>query len=415
MIKKPAFKLIYCRLCKSKNLKPVLDLGKSPPPNLYLKKSQLKKGELIFPLKVNFCMDCAQVQLSHVVSPEIMYRSYSYVSSTSPVMVAHFKDYAKSVFEKIKLQKKDLVVEIGSNDGVLLQSFKNLGVNILGIDPARNIAIQATKKGIPTLPHFFTANLAKKVAKKYGRAKVITGNNVFAHIHDLDDVIAGVHELLDQNGAFIVEFPYLLDTLDNNVFDTIYHEHLSYLAVKPLDKFFKNFNMEIFDVVRTPVQGGSIRIHAGKKGSSLKRKVIVEKLLDLEKRKKLHIPQTYINFAQNVIQTKKSLNTLLKDLKRKNKRVVGYGAPGRSTTLLNYFGIDTKILDYIVDDNTLKIGLYTPGTHIPIYGIERLKKTNPEYLLILSWNFAEPIMEKMSPYKKTGVKFIIPLPLPTII
>lgn len=416
MTGKQALELNYCRLCKAKNLKLILDLGKSPLPNAFLKKSQLSKPEPFFPLKVNFCTKCGQVQLSHVVSPELMFRdNYTYVSSTSPVMVDHFKAYANSVFKKLKLKKKDLVVEIGSNDGTLLKFFKKLGVEVLGVDPARNVAAQATKEGILTLPHFFSSKLAKQVIKKYGKAKVVTGNNVFAHIHNLDEVVKGVKELLDENGVFIIEFPYLIDFIDNTVFDSVYHEHLSYLAVRPLNKFFKSFGMQIFDCFRTPVQGGSIRVFVKKQGGKYKKTAVVAKFLDLEKKKKLDQIQTYFEFAKKVQETKKSLNALLAKLKKQNKKIVGYGAPGRSTTLLNYFGIDNKILDYIVDDNPYKLGLYTPGTHIPIFDIPQIQKTNPDYVLILSWNFAESIMKKLTYYKKSGGKFIIPVPEPQIV
>lgn len=413
MTGKPTSVLNYCRLCKDKNLKLILDLGKSPLPNAYLKKSQLKKRELIFPLRVNFCESCGQVQLSHVVNPELMFRdNYTYVSSTSPIMMAHFDEYAKSVYKKLQLKKGVFVVEMGSNDGYLLKQFKKLGVKVLGIDPAKNIATRATEEGIMTIPEFFDSDVAKSVSSKYGKAKVIIGNNVFAHIHDLDEVMKGVNELLDGDGIFIVEFPNLVDFIDNNVFDSVYHEHLSYLAVKPLVKFFKRFGMEIFDVERTPVQGGSVKIFVERSEGKYKVVPAVRKLIDLEKRKKLGQVKTYINFAKKVQSIKKSLNTLLTKLKGENKTIAGYGAPGRSTTLLNYFEIDNKTLDYIVDDNPLKHGLYTPGTHIPIFEILQNK---PDYLLILSWNFADNIIKRLDGYKKSGGHFIIPLPKLNII
>lgn len=410
-----AFHLTSCRLCKSKNLKKVIDLGDSPPPNTLLTKDQLVKKEPFSPLMVNFCLDCGQVQLSHVVSPELMFRSYPYVSSTSMVMVKHFEEYAKSVYKNLELKKGALVVEIGSNDGILLKFFKKLGAKVLGIDPARNIAKLATKEGILTLPEFFTAGIAKKVAKKYGKAKLIIGNNVFAHINNLDEVMAGVTELLEANGAFIVEFPYTVDVVENNVFDSIYHEHLSYLAVIPLEKFFKRFGMKIFDVVKSPVQGGSVRIFVKKQDGEYPIKKSVTQFTALEKRKKINQAQTFLKFAKKIESTKKSLNNILRKLKGENKTIVGYGAPGRSTTLLNYFDIDTKILDYIVDDNPHKQGLYTPGTHIPIFPTSKLQSSRPDYLLILSWNYAIPIMANLSDFKKRGGHFIVPIPTPRVI
>lgn len=414
-MKKLAFKLTHCRLCRSKKLKGVIDLGKSPPPNTLLKKNQLNKYEPFFPLVVNFCKDCGQAQLSHVVSPRLMFQNYPYVSSTSHVMVDHFEQYAKTVFTRLRLKKGDFVVEIGSNDGVLLKFFEKLGVKILGIDPAKNIATLANKEGIPTLPRFFNSKLAKQVAKKYGKAKLIAANNVFAHIHDLGDVVAGTKEILDKHGVFIIEFPYLMNLIDDNVFDSIYHEHLSYLSVRPLERFFKGFGMEIFNVVKTPVQGGSIRVFVKKQGGNHKPTKAVTKFLGLEKKKKLDQIQTYLEFAKNTQEIKRSLNTLLAKLKKQNKKIVGYGAPGRSTTLLNYFGIDTKTLDYIVDDNPNKHGLYTPGTHIPIFSVSQIERVNPDYLLILSWNFAKPIMSKLADFKYRGGRFIIPIPKPYIV
>src|SRR3989344_2641308 len=233
-------KINCCRLCKSTKLVKVLDFGKTPPANAFLKKSQLKDQEDFFPLLVNFCIKCKQLQLSHVVSPEILFRQYIWVSSTSSVTVKHFEEYAQSVFRILNMKKGDLVVELGSNDGVLLKPFKKLGANVLGVDPARNIARMAVSHGIPTIPHFFNETIADQIIKKYGKAKVISANNVFAHIHNLDEITRAVRKLLDKNGTFIIEAPYNVDLLEKNLFDIVYHEHLSYLSIHPLDIFFKN-------------------------------------------------------------------------------------------------------------------------------------------------------------------------------
>ncbi|MFC1625814.1 methyltransferase domain-containing protein [Patescibacteria group bacterium] len=412
---KLAIKISHCRLCDSKRLKTVIDLGNSPPPNTLLTKRQLTKYEPSFPLKVNYCLSCGQVQLSHVVSPELMFQNYPYVSSTSSVMVNHFKNYAKSTFDKLKLNKNDFVVEIGSNDGILLKFYKNLGAKILGIDPAKNIAAQANKAGIKTLPLFFNSRLAKKIVKKYEPAKLILANNVFAHINDLNDVVKGIKMLLDKDGVFIIEFPYLVDVVDNNVFDSIYHEHLSYLAVGPLKKFFEKNGMEIFNCLKTPVQGGSIRIFVKKRHGKYPISKSVTKFLDLEKKKKINLLGTYTKFFKRIKETKKDLNYILEKLRKENKRIAGYGAPGRSTTLLNYFDINPSTIEYIVDDNPNKQGLFTPGTHIPIYNPAKIKKLKPDYIVILSWNFAEPIITKLSDFKKRGGRFVIPIPKPRLI
>jgi len=407
-------KLNYCRLCKSKKLKTVLDLGKTPPANSFLKKSQLKNKEDFFPLIVNFCTDCSHLQLSHIVSPEILFRHYVWVSSTSPVTVKHFQEYAQYVFDNLKLKKGDLVVEMGSNDGVLLKPFRKLGLKVLGVDPARNVARRANKEGIPTLPHFFNAKIAKQIAKKYGKAKVITANNCFAHIHDLDEVVKGVYELLDPEGAFVIEAPYNIDFLEKNLFDIVYHEHLSYLAVRPLDRFFKSFGMQIFDVARSDVHGGSVRISVKMNAAKHNINKSVSEALDVEKRKKLFNIDTYYKFAKNIAGNKAELVKLLRKLKKENKSIAGYGAPAKATTLLHYFDIGQETLDFIVDDSSFKHGLFTPGKHIPVVPPKELYIKKPEYLLILAWNFADPIMKMHEKYKKEGGKFIVPVPKPKI-
>lgn len=408
-------KIDYCRLCKSKKLKRVLDLGNTPPANSFLKKSQLKDREDIFPLVVNFCVSCGQLQLGHIVSPEILFRHYVWVSSTSRVTVAHFEEYAQSVFGRFKLKIGDLVVEIGSNDGVLLKPFKKLGASVLGVDPARNVARRANKEGIPTLPHFFSLNLAKHIAKKYGKAKIIAANNVFAHIHDLDSVVNGVRELLDTDGVFVIEAPYNIDLLEKNLFDIVYHEHLSYLSIRPLQKFFKSHDMEIFDVVKREVHGGSVRIFVKKISAKHKFEKSVQVFTELEEKHKLSDIRTYWEFARNIAKNKTELVQLLKKLKKNNKHIAGYGAPAKSTTLLHYFNIGRETLDFIADDSTFKQGLFTPGKHIPVVNPKEIYTRKPDYLLILAWNFAESIMKMHGEYKRMGGTFIIPVPTPKLI
>lgn len=405
----------YCRLCKSRTLETVLDFGKTPPANSFLKKTQLHDKEDLYPLAVNFCHNCGQLQLTHVVSPEILFRHYVWVSSTSRVTVAHFEEYAKSVFTSLKLKKGDLVVEMGSNDGALLKPFKKLGANVLGVDPARNVAKRATKEGITTLPHFFSVRVAKQIAKKFGMAKVIAGNNVFAHIDDLDDVVDAVHELLDKEGTFIIEAPYNIDLLEKNLFDIIYHEHLSYLSIRPLDMFFKRFGMQIFDVVRTPVHGGSVRIFVKFNKGHQKVRSAVDEFIKLEDKKKLSNIHSYHEFAKRIKKNKEELSRLLKKVKQEHKIIAGYGAPAKATTLLYYFNIGPEILDFIVDDSPYKHGLFTPGKHIPILATNQLYKRKPDYLLILAWNFADSIMTMHTKYKKLGGKFIVPIPTPKVI
>lgn len=413
---KDVFKLNFCRICKGGKLKKIISLGKTPPANSFLTKSELKKNsEKWFPLSVNICLNCRQLQLSHVVNPDILFKNYVYVSSTSPVFIKHFEDYAKSVSKKVNLKKGDLVIDIGSNDGILLKPFKKLGAKVLGVDPAVKIAKQASKQGIETLPQYFTENLGKKIYKKYGGAKIITANNVFAHINDIDDVIKASKKILSDDGVFLSESPYLVVFLQNNLFDTIYHEHLSYYSVKPLGLFFKRHGMRIFDVEETGSHGGSIRVYVCYDNAKYKTQKSVSALLKREEKLGLDNIKTYLEFAERVNKNKMQLNKLLKNLKRQGKKIAGYGAPAKGNTLLNYFNIGNNILDYIVDDSSYKQGLYTPGTHIPVVSFKHLKKDRPDYILLLAWNFAKPLIEKLSDFKKSGGHFIIPVPKPKII
>ncbi|KKR88176.1 MAG: NDP-hexose 3-C-methyltransferase [Candidatus Woesebacteria bacterium GW2011_GWB1_41_10] len=406
-------KISSCQFCKNKNIKKVLDFGSTPPANSFLKKSQLKNKEARFPLHVFFCKNCHLLQLGHVVNPEILFKDYVYTSSTSPVFIKHFEDYAKKVFDRFHLNRNSFVIDIGSNDGILLKPFKSLGTKILGVDPAENLATKAIMEGIPTLPKFFDSNLAQEIVDNAGQADIVTANNVFAHIRDLDEITSGVKVLLRDNGVFIFEVAYLGDFIEKNYFDTVYHEHLFYHAISPLDKFFKRHQMTIFDVEKVPTHGGSIRVFVKKISSKYKISDSVQKMIKDEIKRGLGKEKTYLAFSENVEKNKKTLISLLKNLKSQGKIIVGYGAPAKGNTLLNYFGIDTKFLHYIVDDSPLKQGLYTPGTHIPVVPSETLSKNpKPDYILILAWNFAESIMEKLSEYAKGGGKFIIPVPEP---
>ena len=411
---KKVTKITVCRLCKSNNLEKVLDFGSTPPANSFLRRSQLKNKEDFFPLVVNFCTNCGQLQLSHAVNPEILFRHYVWVSSTSRVTVAHFEEYARTVFASLKMKKGDLVVEMGSNDGVLLKPFKALGARVIGIDPARNVAARATREGIPTMPNFFNINVAQRILKIQGKATVIAANNVLAHINDLDEIMHAVYELLDNEGCFIIEAPYSIDLVEKNLFDIVYHEHLSYLSIRPLVKFFQRFGMRIFDVVKTPVHGGSVRLFVCFKGAKHRTKKSVQRFIDLERRKKLHDIETYRTFARKIRKNKIALVSLLKKLKKRNKRIAAYGAPAKSTTLLHYFDIGTQTIDFIVDDSLYKVGLFTPGTHIPVLATDELYKQKPDYVLILAWNFAASIMNMHRKFAVQGGRFIIPVPIPTI-
>ncbi len=398
-----------CRVCKSGSLRKVLSLGSTPPANAFVK--ELKQPEQFFPLELSFCSGCGFVQLTHVVSPELLFRDYVYVSSTSPVFVEHFKDLAASIISRFKLSQKSLVVDVGSNDGVLLRPFKEKGMNVLGIDPAEKIAALATKGGIETLPVFFTPETAREVAGKYGKAKVVTATSVFSHVDDLDSFVTGVKELLADDGVFVVEVYYLYELLEKNLFDTVYHEHLSYFTAATMSKLLQRLGMQVFDVEETDTHGGSLRVFAQKSGGSRKVEASVSRFVAMEAAKRMSEASTYVEFAKKIEDNKVKLKELLHDLKSKGKKIVGYGAPAKGNTLLNYFQVGPETLDYIVDDSPWKQGLYTPGTHIPVVGFEELSRKRPDYILVLAWNFAAPIMKKCADF----TNFIIPVPKPQII
>lgn len=408
-------KLNYCRMCKGKRLKKIISLSPTPPANAFLAKKDFKKKEPFFPLQVNFCLDCGQLQLTHVVSPQLLFRDYVYVSSTSPVFIKHFANYAKDLIKRFKLDKKSLVIDIGSNDGILLKPLKNAGVKVLGVDPAVEIAKKASLSGIKTLPHFLNIKLAKNIVNKFGQADIVTANNAFAHIHNLDEIIESVKILTKEDSVFVLEFPYLIDFIQKNLFDTIYHEHLSYLSIRPLSAIFKRFNMEIFDAKKVDSHGGSLRIYVKKNGAKYKVEQSVQKFLNEEIKLGLNKINTYLKFAKKIQDNKKKLTFLLKKLKSQNKTIVGYGAPAKGNTLLNFYKIGPQILDYIVDDSEYKQGLYTPGTHIPVVPFRKISETQPDYVFILAWNFAGPLMDKLSNFQKAGGRFIIPVPEAKII
>lgn len=412
---KEIFKKDACRVCTKKPLKKVLTLGPTPLANAFLTEQQTNEGEKFYPLDVYFCMNCNFLQLGHVVSPYILFQNYVYVSSTSKVFIKHFEQFAKKVYKKLNLNKDSLVIDIGSNDGILLKPFKKLGTKVLGIEPAENIAKLAKKEGIDTVSEYFSNKLAHSVVKKYGKADVITANNVFAHIDDLDEVITGLKTLLKDDGVFIMEAPYLVDFLQKRYFDLVYHEHLSYWSIDALQTLFKRFRMTVFHVEKVPVHGGSIRVFVKKEEGKLSLDKSVKQFLLKENKLKLKDINTYLDYAKKVYENKVKLLLLLEKLKAKGKTIAAYGAPAKGNTLLNFFSIGIETLDFVVDDSKFKQGLFTPGKHIPVVPSEQIYTKKPDYILILAWNFAESIMDIHKNYKKAGGKFIVPVPKPRII
>lgn len=414
-----------CRICSASDLKRVLSFGPTPLANAFLRREDLRKEEVYFPLDVHLCTECGLLQLIDVVAPEILFKDYVYVSSTSPVFVAHFEKFADDVYKRFGLNAESLVIDIGSNDGILLRPFKKKGVRVLGIEPDKTIAKIAEQKGITTVSHFFDNRVAKKLKKEFGQADIITATNVFAHINDIYEVAKGVHLLLKPNGVFIIEVPYVLDFLKQNLFDTVYHEHLSYFSVSSLNRFFKEAGMEIMDVERVETHGGSLRVFARKKHEGTRKQTrtdtkervldAVERFLEQEKKMGLQKEEVYRDYAYRIGENRAKLLLLLAGLKGKGKRISGYGAPAKGNTLLNFFSIGPDVLEYIVDDSPLKQGKFTPGKRIPVVSGAELRKNPPDYLLILAWNFAPSIMKKNEAFSARGGKFIIPVPIPKVI
>jgi SAM-dependent methyltransferase len=339
-----------------------------------------------------------------------LFENYVYVSGTSPSFVEHFDDYANDIIERFKPPAGSLVVDIGSNDGTLLAAFKARRLRVLGIDPARDIAARANEVGIETIADFFSQKLAAEIRLRVGAADVITANNVFAHADDLGGIVAGVRELLSPGGVFIFEVSYLANVVADTLFDTIYHEHLAYHSVKPLKKFFAAASMVLFAVERVESHGGSIRGMAGLTGGPHEADGSVADLIALEEEMGLDQAETFRNFAADIGALGARLKALVAHIKAEGKSIAGFGAPAKATTLMYHFGIGAEDLDFIVDDNPLKQGLYTPGIHIPVLASDALYERKPDYVIILAWNFAETIIDKHSAFLEAGGRFIVPLP-----
>lgn len=415
-MKKDCFLKENCRICQSSSLQKVVELTPTPPGNNFLSREQIGVQEKEFPLDLFFCKNCYHIQLGHVVDPSFLFQNnYSYISSTSPVFVDHLKSYAEYIIDLYNIQNSSMVIDIGSNDGTCLKFFKDLGMSVLGVDPATEIAKIANEKGINTIPDFFSSNLANKIRKVYGQADLITSHNACAHIDQLDGVIAGVETLLKDDGIFIMEVGYFVDVLQNKWFDTIYHEHVDYHTVAPLEKLFYRFNMELIRVERISPQGGSIRVIVQKKGGIHDRDESVSNLITLEESVGLDKPETLINFQKQIDIVRDEFQYLIKKIKKDGKSIAAFGAPTKATTLSYHFKIETNQIDFIVDDNPLKQGLFSPGKHFPVYDASKIYSDKPDYLLILAWNFADSIMEKHKNFLKSGGSFILPMPKPVII
>jgi hypothetical protein len=404
-----------CRTCGAGELYKFLDLGFTPLADRFLREEQLLEPEVHYPLEVMMCERCGLAQLSHVVSPELLYQNdYPYEASITKTGRLHWAEFAQSTKEQFNLGSTDLVVDIGSNVGVLLEAFKNAGMRTLGIEPAGNIAAIAQKNGIETLNEFCGVDVARRVVSEKGQASVITGTNVFAHIDDLTSFVKAVDILLSPNGVLIVEAPYFTNLIERLEYDTIYHEHLSYLSVKPLVAFFSRVGMAVFKIEQRDIHGGSFRVHVARAGKMPVSSEVTE-LLKIEENKGVHSREALGQFSLAVEKNRDDLNWLLHSLKREGKRIAAASAPAKGMTLLNYCRLGRDKLDFVTEKSTLKIGRFTPGMHIPVVSDDELIQRRPDYALLLAWNFAEEIMTNLSEYRANGGKFIIPIPTPRIV
>ncbi len=401
-----------CRTCQSRNTYHFLSLGKHPHANYFLKESQLSQKEDKHPLDAYACLDCALIQVKNYV-PSEFFRNYVYVPSASGVMVEHFSEFAKKLIKTYKPTKKDLIIDVGSNDGTFLSNFKDSGIRILGIEPARNLAEAAQKKGVATLSEYFKPEIAAKVRTQFGTAKIITATNTANNIDDLRGMMKGILSLLSNDGVFVIEIPHAQDLIKKNEFDTIYHEHLSEFSVMSVKKLYDPFGLHIANIDRLPIHGGSMRIYAERKKPKSSR--VLNTWLAGEKRAGLFSKPAYDRFALAVKKNKEKMLKLLASIKKEGKSIAGYGAPAKGNTLLNYYGIGRETLDFLVDRNPLKHGLYSPGMHLKVYPVDQILKARPDYLLILAWNFKDEVIRQQNEFKKLGGKFIVPIPHPKII
>ena len=400
-----------CRSCGATLRHTFVNLGMSPLANSYVKAEHLNDTEPFFPLHVYVCAECFLVQLESIAKPEDIFSDYAYFSSYSDSWLDHAQVYTDCAIKRFGLNDKSWVVEIASNDGYLLQFFVAKGIPVLGIEPAANVAQAAVQKGIPTVVRFFGEDTARELASQGKQADLIIGNNVLAHVPDVNGFVRGMKLLLNKTGVITLEVPHLMRLMQENQFDTIYHEHLSYLSLLAIRKLFNRRGLKVFDVDELTTHGGSLRIYAGHEDDSLKTVgERVKEVLSREKKAGLSNLERYLVFGEQVKETKRRFLEFLTAAKREKKSVVGYGAPAKGNTLLNYCGVSTDLIQYTVDRSAYKQGHFLPGTHIPIYSPERIRHTMPDYLLILPWNLKEEVMAQMQHIRDWGGKFVVPIP-----
>lgn len=399
-----------CRFCDSQLDTIFLDLGITPSANSFLKKENLS-SEKSFPLRVFVCNKCLLVQLPETIDPNELFSDYAYFSSFSETWLKHAEDYVNMVISRFDIKHSSQIMEIASNDGYLLKNFVNHNIQVLGIEPASNVADTAIKNGIPTLKKFFSAKTANEIKEKNGLADLLIGNNVLAHVPNINDFISGLKILLSSKGIITMEFPHILQLIQNNEFDTIYHEHFSYFSFIIVQKIFNSHGLEIFDVEEISTHGGSLRIfvqHHNNKQNQMNDSI--ENLIKKEKDYGLDKISTYQNFAEKIQNVKKKLNDFVESANKEGKSIVCYGAPAKGNTLLNFCGINKEQIDFVVDRSPYKQGLFLPGSHIPIKSVEAIQEAKPDYIIILPWNIKDEIMKQISFVDNWGGKFVIPIP-----
>ncbi len=398
-----------CLVCRSSAVQMFLDFGETALANQFLRSDQIRSAEAMYPLRVGFCHDCAHVQLLDSVPPRAMFGNYLYISSASDTLKNHLWDLSDTLVRRYGLGAGDLVIDIGCNDGTLLEGFKRHGVHPLGVDPAANLADFAAGKGIDRYIDLFTVKSAQDIIATWRKASLITATNTFPHIQDLGDFIQGIKTALESGGVFVIEMHYLLDIIEQVAFDTIYHEHVSYWALGPMKRLFEEHGMEVVDAERVPLHHGQLRIHVQRRGEGRTHSRVGE-ILAAEKAAGLDRFETYERFAEQTRKIKTDLRATLSRFACDGRRVAGYGAPAKGNTLLGFLDIGPELLPYIVDRSPLKQGLYTPGTHIPVVAPERLLLDQPDYVLLLAWNFIDEIVEQQAEYRRRGGKFMVPVP-----
>jgi hypothetical protein len=404
-----------CRLCGSTSLEHVLPIKPSPIGDAFVAADCRNEPQDLYPLDCYLCLACGHLQNLDVVDPDVLFRDYTYRTSVSLGLVEHFKRYARSVIEDLGIPKNSVVAEMGSNDGSLLKAFKNEGMRVQGIDPARNIAAAATEDGIPTIPDFFTSELATKIMAEQGSAALFCANNVFAHIDNMSDVVKGIRLLLADDGAFVFEVSYIVDMIDNMVFDTIYHEHVSHHALIPLETFLNKHDMTLFHVERTGTKGGSIRAFAQPKSAGKRpRSAELSALFAEEERRGITKPKVYQDWFAAIESRRRRVLAYLDKAIADGKTVAAYGASTTTTTLLYHFELENRV-KFIVDDNQLKQGRFSPGAHIPVLPSSELATKKPDIVVILAWIYAEPILKRNQAYLDDGGQFLVPLPEPQVV